>query len=122
MSKPDHLFCSSTDGALYDTRLAAWSKAAPLRAVFSRHCRSIDTAAEFKATLRAGPYAWPGGYPLYLLTSDGAALCFDCGRREIRQILPAIRERLRDGWRVVGCDIDEGSETGLYCEHCNGLI
>ena len=32
-------------------------------------------------------YAWPGGYPLFLVTSDGAALCIDCGKKEYRNII-----------------------------------
>jgi hypothetical protein len=31
------------------------------------------------------PYAWPGGYPRYFITNDGAALSYNAAR-ENRQI------------------------------------
>ena len=117
----NHLFTSSDDGALYDTRVKDWHKLPPLRRVFSRHYVAIRTMAEFKATLRAGAYAWPGGYQLYLICSDGGPLCFDCGWKQARNILSAIDRKDGSGWRVLACDINfEDSE--LYCEHCNELI
>lgn len=116
----NHLFVSS-DGALYDTRAADWSKAAPLRSMFRFTFNYISTVERFKATLRNGAYAWPGGYPLYLLTDDGAALCFDCGRKEARQIMAAIGEHRRDGWRVVACDVNY-EDNELHCDHCSRQI
>jgi hypothetical protein len=32
--------------------------------------------SELKSILRAGPYAWPGGYPQYFIAGDGNALSF----------------------------------------------
>jgi hypothetical protein len=66
-------------------------------------------------------YAWPGGYPLYLVTSDGAALCCDCGRKEYKRIAYAIRHHLSDGWRVEAADVN-WEDTNLYCDHCNTQI
>lgn len=66
-------------------------------------------------------YAWPGGYPLYLVTSDGAALCVTCGRTEYKQIAYAIRHRLHDGWRVEAADIN-WEDPSLYCDHCSKRI
>ena len=117
----EHLFVSSTDGALYDTRTPQWHKTNPLRANYSRSHREINSTADFKATLRAGAYAWPGGYQMFLITSDGAALCFDCARKESRQILPSIASKSRDGWRVIACDINY-EDLELYCDHCSKLI
>jgi hypothetical protein len=83
----------------------------------SQHHTTIETGRQFRETLRAGPYAWPGGYPLMLLCSDGGALCFDCGRSEARQIIRAIRDNARDGWRVIGCFVHwEGPDE--ECAHC----
>ncbi len=66
----------------------------------SQHHTTIATGLQFRETLRAGPYAWPGGYPLMLLCSDGGALCFDCGRSEAHQIIRAIRDNARHGLSV----------------------
>ncbi|MGY4224350.1 hypothetical protein ACVMIH_001711 [Bradyrhizobium sp. USDA 4503] len=118
-----HLFVSDSDGGLYDTRRPDWHKAAPLRAVYRRHFRAIRTAAEFKATLRAGAYAWPGGYPLAFLTTDGAALCFDCARSERRNVFWSIANRCNDGWRVMACDmIDSDDSEETTCDHCSKEI
>lgn len=97
-----------------------------LRSILTRedfaitHAR-IETGRQYRATLRAGPYAWPGGYPLILVCSDGGVLCFDCGRSETPQILRAIRTNARDGWRVIGCQIHyEGPAE--ECAHCGRAI
>lgn len=112
---PGHLFVSSTDGAMHDTRAPNWS-AKPLRAIYSRHYSRINSTLELRATLRAGAYAWPGGYPLYFVTSDGAALSFDTVRAEYLQCARAIRDKLNDGWRIVGCEINY-EDSDLTCEH-----
>ena len=85
------------------------------------HCAEIRTTQQLRATLRAGKYTSLGSYPVYLYTSDGAALCFDCAREEYRQVSRAIREKASDGWRVVGCDVNYES-TDLYCDQCNKSI
>jgi len=109
MPLPAHMFISAQDGALHDTRDPQWS-ARPLRAIYSRTCRRITTAAELKATLRAGAWAWPGGYPMYFVTHDGECLSFDAVRENLAQCL--ARE---SGWRVFGVEINY--EDDLYCEH-----
>ena len=121
MKMREYLFSDSCDGALFDTRNPAWSKAAPLRAVFRRTFSHIKTCEQFKATLRAGAYAWPGGYQMFLICSDGAPLCFGCGRKELRNILPAIANKDGSGWRVTCCEINY-EDTELRCEHCGDLI
>ena len=77
MKVPNHLFVGC-EGALYDTRNPLWSKSAPLRADYCLGHRDINTVAQFKSTLRNGAYAWPGGYQMYLICSDGAPLCPQC--------------------------------------------
>lgn len=63
-------------------------------------------------------YAWPGGYPLYYVTSDGAALCPDCVNAEIASIDGATKG---DGWNVVGVDVN-WEDAGMTCEHCSKRI
>ena len=116
-----HYFVSSSDGHLYDTRAPQWSANAPLRRDYQRHFPQIKTVEQFKATLRAGAYAWPGGYPLYFICDDSAALCFACGRKELRHIAPSIRSKARDGWRVVACDTNY-EDSSLYCDNCSSQI
>lgn len=93
----------------------------PVRPRYAFHHQSIESGLELRATLRAGPYAWPGGYPLYLITSDCEALCFDCGHAEFRQITRAIRDKSSDGWRVIACEVNYETPD-LQCAHCNRPI
>lgn len=76
--------------------------------------------AEIKRALFE-PYAWPGGYPLYAVTSDGTALCCTCLRKKWRHIGPAIRHHLYDGWRVEAVDVN-WEDPSLYCDQCNKRI
>ena len=82
---------------------------------------NIKTTKDLKTALRNGQWAWPGGYPLYFITSDGAALSFDAVRSEYRQVINAIRHRLNDGWRVVAVDINY-DDSDLYCDHTGQRI
>jgi hypothetical protein len=66
-------------------------------------------------------YAWPGGYPLYGITSDGCALCVTCMREHWHSIAYAVRHDLRDGWYVSAIDINY-EDVELHCEHCTGHI
>jgi hypothetical protein len=118
---PSHLFVSSCDGALYDTRVPGWPSRPPLRAHYEGSRKLIKTVADVKAALRYGPYAWPGGYPLYFLTDDGEALSFAAVRDEFRQIAQVIQDHDNSGWRVVGCDINY-EDQDLYCAHSGAQI
>lgn len=92
-----------------------------LRKDYKKHFSQINTLAQFKATLREGPRTWPGFYPLYFITHDGAALCFDCGRKEFRQIAWDFMHKTSTGWRVVACDINY-EDNDLHCDHCDKQI
>lgn len=78
------------------------------------------TARDFGMQIKGGFYAWPGGYPIYAMTSDCGALCPACCKSEARQIVPSIKQGLNDGWRVVCFDINY--EWLIYCDHCGGQI
>jgi hypothetical protein len=93
----------------------------PFREKFRFSHGGIRTTKEFKATLRNGPYAWPGGYPLYFYMHDAAVLCFGCAGKEAKQIIRSIREKQNDWWRVIGCEINH-EDPHLTCCHCNEKI
>lgn len=113
---PDGFFVASS-GDLVRMK----GSAAAVRPGFAFHHRDIRSGLQLRATLRAGPYAWPGGYQLFLLTSDGAALCFDCGIKEFRTIARSMRDRSNDGWRIVACDVNY-EDADMHCAHCNQRI
>lgn len=72
--------------------------------------------------MRNGPYAWPGGYPLYFVTADGEALSFKAARAERRNILQALAYNdTRSGWFVVGVDVN-WEDAGLACAHSGERI
>lgn len=81
----------------------------------------INTVQDYKQTLRQGEFAWPGGYQYFLVTSDGAALCYTCGRKEFRNVISAISHKQDDGWRCIGADINFENKD-LYCDNCSKKI
>jgi hypothetical protein len=81
----------------------------------------IKTVHDFRRAIRNGPWAWPGGYPLYFITSDGAALSFKAAKAERRNVLWAIASRSNDGWRVVAYDVN-WEDPDLTCDHSGKRI
>jgi uncharacterized membrane protein len=81
----------------------------------------IKTISDFRRAMRHGPYAWPGGYPCFFVTSDSAALSFKAAKQEQRLIIEAIRNKLDDGWRVIGFDVN-WEDANLYCDHAGERI
>jgi len=110
-----HLFVSDS-GDMFNTEIPGWHTMPPLRQNFKTTHRDIATVADLKATLRSGQYAWPGGYPLYFITSDGAALSFEAVRDEFRNVMDSIQNDIRDGWKVVGCQVNY-EDGELTCDH-----
>ena len=79
------------------------------------------TLLEIKKQLRSGQYAWPGGYPLFFITRDGAALSFDAVRAEWRQVVWDHLHNASTGWRVVACDVN-WEDGELTCDHTGERI
>ena len=82
---------------------------------------TINSTLEFKKALRVGPYAWPGGYPLFFICDDGGYLCCKCARTEAYEIMRSIIRKQSDGWRVVGQDVN-WEDSHAHCEHCGDRI
>ena len=82
----------------------------------------IKTVGEFEQALAAGPYAFPGGYPHYFITADGAALSFDAATEEADLIREAIKDNDRQGgFMVTGMDVN-WENPSLYCDHTSKRI
>lgn len=122
MPLPSHLFASDSDGALWDTRAPDWSHGRPVRARYmgARSSHRLDLQ-DVKAALRAGAHAWPGGYPLYFLTRDGAALSFEGARDAWREIVREFMDDTSTGWRVEGVDVN-WEDGALTCDHTGKRI
>ena len=67
------------------------------------------------------PYAWPGGYPLALITADGGCLCPDCVKSEWKQVCAESFENTNCGFRVSGVDVNWENDS-LHCDHCGKQI
>lgn len=113
MKLPDHL--SVFEGDLWDNR----SKPSKIvRSNYSQHVRDIKTVADVKACLRAGPYAWPGGYACFFVTADGGVLSFEAARQELQQIVYSLHDdSFRDGWRVIGLVCTADADETPVCDH-----
>jgi len=72
------------------------------------------TTKDLKNQLRAGEYAWPGGYPHFFVADDGEALSFEAVRDNLRSVIWSMRHGVNDGWRVIGCDVN-WEDPSLYC-------
>lgn len=88
---------------------------------------------ELKNAIR-NKYAWPGGYTLFGVCSDGGVLCSKCMRENFHSILWSIKNNVSDGWKVIRIDcaanleprewIEEHSEEYCleFCAHCNDVL
>lgn len=81
----------------------------------------MTSLAWYRRIVRQNKYTSVGGYPLFGITSDGAALCYDCIRSERRDIIQAIGHQLNDGWRLMAIDVN-WEDPDLYCDHCSNRI
>ena len=79
------------------------------------------TTKDLKTQLRAGEYAWPGGYPLFFVANDGEALSFEAVRDNLKIVIHSMRHQINDGWRVIGCDINY-EDPSLFCAHTGKRI
>lgn len=70
---------------------------------------------------KAEAYAWPGGYPIYYVTSDGGVLCPPCVTKEYERIRESSLDNARDGWALDGRGVNY-EDPDLYCDHCSQRI
>lgn len=106
------------EGDLFDDRKTGFF---PLRKRYQYTFARMKNLSQVKATLRGGRYTWPGSYPLFLVTRDGAALCFECAIKEFRQIAWDYLHHASTGWRVEGCEVNY-EDPNLFCDHCSEPI
>ena len=115
----EHLFVA-IGGDMYDTRVENWHDK-PLRVAFKRHFNVIANVAQLKASLRAGPSTWPGGYSVAFMCDDGELLCCDCVHDNLKLVIDAVNNKYpySQQWRVIGCDVPDldGSEQ-TNCANC----
>jgi hypothetical protein len=87
----------------------------------------INTVADLDEALDGGKYTSVGGYPVYYITCDGAALSYDTVKEEYDTIKEAVADWEADssvpcdGWRVVAVDIN-WEDPELYDDHTSERI
>lgn len=82
------------------------------------------TVAELKKYFtkgRAQSYAWPGGYPVFFLTSDGETMCPDCVTKNRAEIIRATGENSRGGWAIAAVDVN-WEDLEMFCCECSKRI
>jgi hypothetical protein len=115
-------FVSSTDGHLYNTHRPDWAQH-PTRRNYCHTFTTINTPRQLAATIRAGELACPGGYQMAFVASDGGLICFECARKEFRNIAYSIRLHIDDGWRIVGTTVlYESPDSDTTCDNCNRVL
>ena len=71
---------------------------------------------QVKDLIRA-PYAFPGGYPKFLVMNNSECLCHNCAKENYKLI---VHSTGFDGWQAYGVEIDWESE--INCDHCGDII
>ncbi len=61
-------------------------------------------------------FAWPGGYPVYYLFTDGGVCCPGCANRNIQDIDQG-RNNSHGGWSLCGSEVNY-EDADLACDHC----
>ena len=83
---------------------------------------NIKAAKGFLQQLKDGAYAWPGGYPMFFITADGAVISFRAAQEEKAQIVDSLLHGQRQsGWYVEGRDIN-WENASLHCDHTGERI
>lgn len=66
-------------------------------------------------------WAWPGGYPMFLVMKDSGILCIDCANeRWIRQLI-TDPEQEDPQWTVAMQGINYENDY-LICDHCGKYV
>jgi len=74
------------------------------------------TTHDLKEAIRH-PFAFPGGYPTYLVLDDGDMLCHKCAKENYKLLLTESKyPHSNPGWKPVAQDILWEGE--YYCGHC----
>jgi hypothetical protein len=83
----------------------------------------IKNLFELQKALEIGPYAWPGGYPIYFIMADGGAMSFEAVRLGREAVFSAMEGDCPDDkqWRVVSAEIN-WEDPNLYCDHTDERI
>jgi hypothetical protein len=66
-------------------------------------------------------YTWPGGYPTFAIMADGESLCPDCLIGNLRLVVQATHDSVRDDWAIQAAEVN-WEDGRLYCANCYNPI
>jgi hypothetical protein len=70
-------------------------------------------------------FAWPGGYPIFYVFTDGGCICPECANENILEIDGANRgqgqRNSHGGWAIDAHDVN-WEDGELTCDHCHKRI
>jgi hypothetical protein len=66
-------------------------------------------------------YAWPGGYPVYLVAAGGGVLCSTCVQINLRLIIQSTHDHANRDWQALGADVN-WEDPNLTCDNCGERI
>lgn len=80
----------------------------------------INNLTTLKMVLRNGPYAWPGGYPLYLVDEEGDCYHIDCVKGIFKSVVRDTKRGI-GGFVMTAVEVNwEGKH--LFCYECHKYI
>jgi len=79
----------------------------------------INNLETLKMVLRNGPYAWPGGYPLYLVDIEGDCYHIDCVRGMYRSVVNDTKHG--SGFVMTNVEVN-WENTAMWCYECHEII
>lgn len=81
----------------------------------------LETLHNIKNALR-NVYAWPGGYPMYLVMADCEPLSIAAARKNWRYIVAAhLNDDWRNPWAVAGIEINYENDELICCVSCEPI-
>ncbi len=64
------------------------------------------------------PYTWPGAYPLYIVCTDGVAICRHCAKENAKLIIQdTAADDKNSTWNAAAVDVN-WENASLYCDNC----
>lgn len=83
--------------------------------------RKSERIALVKRLIRQ-PCVWPGGYPCYLVTNDGAVLSPQACKEQFREIVASVlTDHKNSGWYPEAVDTN-WENPHLFCDHTGKRI
>jgi len=83
--------------------------------------QDLATLHKVKQAIR-DKYAWPRGYPLYVVMTDGESLSIDAARENWREVCRAVIFGWNRGTWFPACVEINWEDPDLYCVHSGARI